>query len=587
MRTALASLVLFAVACGGGNTPAGQPDSQQPTPDGPVADGPETDGPTPDSPPDTQQGDGIAEAKGTADGTGLTLPIRSVVVTYLKPQIGSATNDPAGFTIQHDQAGPGLFVSVDPATTTPALAVGDVVSFDITTMGTVGQQRRAQEITGLTRISQGTDVSPLATDVNAATDLVSAVDTYDSRLVNVTGVAFQDFAGSGQGFQRVGVNTTGITGDSNLQFRAPATLVDALDLVNTCTFALHNVPVGRFNAQTQLPAYVAADVTVTTCPAPVVATAVALSATSVKLTFSRHIDPLTVNANGSDFTIDNGLTVSAAAVSGREVTLTTTAQTTGTTYAVTIAAAVKDLQGTAVSGGATFSAFVSLAQVRINEVTATITTGCDLIELRVIEGGSLTGFKVTEREGKTANDEMTFTFPADFNVQKNDFIVIHTANANNAATCNPGNATNETTTKDGQPVATFGRNFDTAFDFYVTDNNGGLVATDNVITVRDNTGAIVDALFVSDNPAGATAATGTEEAAALVGAANQWDPALAEYKDAVFRTNSVGGLGATGTAVTGTSIQRINDLDANSTADWTTAPAAQTWGALNAGQVAL
>src|SRR6266850_7183694 len=55
--------------------------------------------------------DGIAGAKGTTDGTGLSLPIHNVTITYLKPQIGSTTNDPAGFTIQAQHDGPALFVS--------------------------------------------------------------------------------------------------------------------------------------------------------------------------------------------------------------------------------------------------------------------------------------------------------------------------------------------------------------------------------------------------------------------------------------------------------------------------------------------
>lgn len=587
MRFAWTSLLMFVFACAAGGTPLGPaPDGASPdgptTPDGTTPDGASPDGPGMDAPFD----DGIATAKATADGTGLALPIRSVVVTYLKPQLGSATNDPAGFTIQRQQAGPGLFVSVDPATTNPPLVVGDVVSFEITKLGTVGAQRRAQAITNLTRSSQGTDVSTLSTDVNAATDLVSAIAVYDSRLVNVTGIASEAFAASGQGFQRAAITTAGITGEPNLQFRAPATLVDALDMVSTCTFALANVPVGRFNAQTQLPAYVSGDVTISTCPAPVVTAAVATSPTEVRLTLSRHVNPITVSANGSDFTFDNGLTASGAVVSGKTITLTTSTQTIGTTYTIAIAN-VTDLQGTPVSGGATFVGFTSIAKVRINELNAQIGTGCDLIELRVVEAGSMAGFKLTEREGKAGNDEMSLTFPAGFIVQKNDFIVVHTANAATAATCNPGGAVNETTAKNGQPAATFTRNFDIAFDFYVTDNNAGLVATDNVLTLRDNANAIVDAVFVSDNPAGLTAAAGTEEAAKLVGAANQWDPALAAYPDDVFRINSVGGLGATGTTPAGSSIQRINDQDLDNTADWTAAPATSTWGALNAGQAAL
>ncbi len=53
-----------------------------------------------DAMPDASIPDGIGPARATADGAGLDLPIRNVVVTYLKPQIGSTTNDPAGFTIQ-------------------------------------------------------------------------------------------------------------------------------------------------------------------------------------------------------------------------------------------------------------------------------------------------------------------------------------------------------------------------------------------------------------------------------------------------------------------------------------------------------
>ena len=586
MRFAWTSLLMFVFACAAGGSAIGpSPDGAvdgSADPDAPTPDGQDPDGPGVDAP----FNDGIADAKGTTDGTGLALPIRSVVVTYLKPQLGSATNDPAGFTIQRLQTGPGLFVTVDPATTTPPLVVGDVVSFDVTQLGTVGAQRRAQAITNLTRTSQGTDVSTLSTDVTAATDLVSAIADYDSRLINVTGVASEAFAASGQGFQRAAITTAAITSEPNLQFRAPATLVDALDMVNTCTFALANVPVGRFNAQTQLPAYVSGDVTLSTCPAPVVTEAVATSPTEVKLTLSRHLNPITVSANGADFTFDNGLTASGAVVSGKTITLTTSPQTIGTTYTIAIAN-VTDLQGTPISGGATFVGFTSIAKVRINELNALITTGCDLIELRVIEAGSMAGFKLTEREGKAGNDELSITFPAGFIVQKNDFIIVHTANAATAATCNPGGAVNETTAKNGQPAATFSRNFDTAFDFYVADNNAGLVATDNVLTLRDNANAIIDAVFVSDNPAGLAAATGTEEAAKLVGAANQWDPALAEYKDDVFRINSVGGLGATGTTPAGSAIQRLNDQDLNRTADWTVAPVTSTWGALNVGQAAL
>jgi hypothetical protein len=130
-------------------------------------------------PPDTSnvEPDGIGPAKGTTDGSGLALKIHHATVTYIKPAVGNLTNDPAGFTIQAQKDGPGLFISVDPATLTPVPAVGDVVDFTITTMGTVHAQRRAQAISDFTRVSQGADVSALATDISAAADVVSAVET--------------------------------------------------------------------------------------------------------------------------------------------------------------------------------------------------------------------------------------------------------------------------------------------------------------------------------------------------------------------------------------------------------------------------
>jgi hypothetical protein len=556
-------LLLLVAACGD-NTKPSDPDARPP-------DAIEPDGPIPD---------GIAAARATADGTGLALRIHEVTVTYLKPQIGSTTNDPAGFTIQAQQEGPALFVAVDPATLTPPAEVGDVVSFRITELGTVGMQRRALAIEGYTRASTGADVAALAQDLSSASDVVSMIDSYDSELVTVTGSVAGAFGNAGAGFQSASFDTAGLSGDANFKLRVPLTLVDAIDMVMGCQIAAVRIPMGRFNAQAQPGVFSASDFTMSGCPAPVVASVVALSPTSVRLTFSRNILPSSVMADGSQFTFDNGLTASAAVVSGRTVTLTTSAQAIGTTYAVTVASTVTDLQGTGVGtpDNGTFPGFVTPAVVRINEVNANITGGCDLIELRVVSGGGMTGFKLQERNGGTG--ELALTFPG-FIVQANDLIVVHLNSG--SATCNPGTATQETMTTSDQPAATFAGNYDTAYDFWNAD--AGLVATDNVLTLRDAANAIIDAVFLSDNPAGATTAAATETAAAAVGAANQWDPALAEYLDTVFRVNAVDDLNATGTTAADNSIQRLDDTDDNNKADWTTgAGAAQTWGALNAGQ---
>lgn len=560
--------------------------SQKPTPDAAnhVIDAPPASvDAAPDAPPDSPPiPDGIAEARAAADGTGLTLAIHHATVTFVKPQIGSTTNDPAGFTIQAKQPGPALFVAVDPATLTPVPVAGDVVDFTITQMGTVAMQRRAQAIGDFARVSQGANLDTLVQDVSAATDLVAMIDNYDSELVTVTGTLADAPANSGAGFQRTSLQLAGQALDTNLQLRAPSTLFDAIDLAATCQVTVTKVPMGRFNAAAEVGLFDASQVHVTGCPAPAIATVAAASSTTIKFTFSRNILASTVMTDGSQFTFDGGLTASAAVVSGRSITVTTTtAQTAGKTYTFSITAGLTDLQGTALAASATntFLGFSTPAIVRINEINANAT--CDMIELRVISGGSMGGFKITERTGSSSSNELNFTFPAGFTVAKNDFIVLH---ENGGTSCNPNSATSETATKSDQPASMFSTNYDTAFDFYMTD--AGLVATNNVITLFDATGAIMDGIDLTDAGTGNTA-TGTNTAAAALGAAGEWLPTLTTYSNSDLRGISVPNLAATGTTVTGTTIQRINDADTNGAADWTTTPANSTWGALNAGQTSL
>jgi endonuclease G len=117
---------------------------------------------------------------------------------------------------------------------------------------------------------------------------------------------------------------------------------------------------GRFNQLAQLGVFASSDVTLRGCPAPAVLGATATSATSLVLTFSRHILAASIAADGSQFTFDHGLTASAATVSGRTVTLTTSAQDSATAYTLAIGSTVTDLQGTAIaSGTAAFPGFHS------------------------------------------------------------------------------------------------------------------------------------------------------------------------------------------------------------------------------------
>lgn len=278
-------------------------------------------------------------------------------------------------------------------------------------------------------------------------------------------------------------------------------------------------------------------------------------------------------SNGAGVVTNDHDSSSFAVVSGSTYPVTPTADTN---YTLTVTNAAGDQATSTIN-------YVVPAFVRINEVNANIASGCDLIELRVILGGDMNGIKLTERTGSVASGEMSLTFPA-MKVAKNEFIVVHLNG--NSATCNPGGATQETTGVAQQPGSTFGANFDAAYDFHSPDT--GLTNTDNVLTVFNATGVITEALFVSDDPSGNTTTAASETAAAAVGAANQWSPKLDTYIDTVFRTNAADDLNATGTARTGTSIQRLDDSDTNSKSDWTSgAGVTSTWGALNPGQSPL
>ncbi|HEY4059317.1 MAG TPA: lamin tail domain-containing protein, partial [Kofleriaceae bacterium] len=298
-------------------------------------------------------------------------------------QLGSTTNDPLGFTVQATQEGPALFISVDPTMVTPALSVGDVISFTVTMKSTVGGQPRATAISDVTRTATATDVTALGKDASALTDLVTALDNYDSELVTVTGTVANAFGTSGSMWSAAQITTAGITtADPTFLLRIPTTLVTSKLIGAGCTFTVHNTPLNRFtptggNPEAEVSAQYDADITVTTCPAPTLTMAVAQDATTVKLTFSRPIDATT--ADMAEFTIvDAGsvaLAVTAASVStdGLTVTLTTDAQTSAAVYTVTVADTVKDTFGTVIGTPKTamFTGFTPAAAVDhlvINEV---------------------------------------------------------------------------------------------------------------------------------------------------------------------------------------------------------------------------
>jgi len=521
---------------------------------------------------------GITEARDASDGMGLSRVLNEVVVTSVRSTLGS---DVAGFTVQAAQTGPALFIALDPTTVSPPAQPGDAVSFTITAMGTVSGQRRALTLSNYSRVSTGSDLSALTQNVTPATDLVTAGATYDAELVIVTGALSSALAAGGPEFSSVRLDTTGVSGDANLRLRAPSSVFEAADAVTPCVVTATRVPLFFLFGQAQITAMEAGALSLSGCPAPTVVSAVALSPTSVRLTFSRHILASSVAANGSQFTVNNGLNISGASVSGRTVILTTSAQTPLTDYTVTAANTVTDLQGSALSSPTTadFEGHVTRAVLRINELNANIASSCDLIELRVISAGTVDGLRLTERTGNVSSTELSFDFPA-VTVQKNDFIVLHLNSG--SATCNPGTATGETTSVSAEPASTFGRNYDLAYDLWSSDT--GLTVTNNVLTLFDAIGSIMDVVLVADGTG--TVASASLTAAGAAGTASQWLPAQATYDAAAFSSAAVTDSDATGTTPAGASLQRLDDSDDNDKADWTTGGGGttSTFGAKNAGQ---
>ena len=358
----------------------------------------------------TTPGAAIAEVRAAPDSQPISLPIIDATVTYLKPAIAGATpaNDSAGFTIQAGPTGPALFVAVDPATLTtltPALAVGDVVSFTVTEKKSSGTSPRATQIENVTRSATGTSVASLVQDITAVSGIAAMIGDLDSELVDVTAATImQAWGPSGSAFSRTRITTTGQAAvDDNFQLRLPTMFKDSLvsssDLGVGCVVAIHRTPVNRFAAQFQVSAFTTTDLTITSCPAPTVASATATGTTTVTVTFSRNIDMTTLLANGSQFTIvddamptPNMLPVSAAVLTTpRTITLTTDPQTPSTSYTVTVANTLEDVTGGGIGApdNAAFAGYVvpiptvmMAAATSATTVTVTFTRPIDMTSVQ-------------------------------------------------------------------------------------------------------------------------------------------------------------------------------------------------------------
>ncbi|KFE66198.1 Ig-like domain-containing protein [Hyalangium minutum] len=514
------------------------------------------------------------------------LTISNGFVTYIKPLVGT---DDAGFFVQAQPDGPAMFVAVD--ATTHQLQVGDRITFSVGAVTALsGGLEAATSITNLTIGSRGHPVqnlntatpAGLAADRSSASDLqTNVIAGYESELVRLTGTIASALNASGTGHVGYNITTAGMTtAAGTFRLRVPDTFPDALDIVQTCNFTLKAGPVWRFTSgttpvnQSQPSAYYVSDLTFFGCPAPKVLTAAARSLTQVVLTFDRRIDPSTVLSNGSQFTFSNGLTASAVQVTARQISLTTSEQTAGADYTVTVADTVKDLNGTGVAAPtntATFRGYRVPATLRISEVGPTMASNADMVELVAVTAGTVDGFLLQQ----DINSPVTLsTFP-NASVAAGDIIVVHIAP--------PAGYASETTGKAQFPASATPINYDTAWDF--AGGTTGITYSSRLIVLKDSAGTIQDAVPFANT-------TGTPPAA-FVGnlqalqAAGQWLPADCGGNPCTFTTVPSAldvaadwtGLPSSNADRTSNTVRRITANDTNMRADW--GVGAPTWGAPN------
>jgi Lamin Tail Domain len=323
-----------------------------------------------------------------------------------------------------------------------------------------------------------------------------------------------------------------------------------------------------------------------------------VDSTHVTVTFSRAPN-LAQAATSTNYSISGGLTVSAASLSGNTVTLTTSAQGSGTAYTVTVTGVTGVVGGTALTtNSAGFTGFASLAVMVINEVNSNITS-CDLIELRVTQTGSINGM-ILKYNG-TALPLIGGTGFPNLILNKNDYIVIH-LNYTNTTCFNTGTvpATNETTINQYLQATYLGttasnHTYDAAYDFFST--NAGMTHGVGTLQLETSTGTIIDFVPLANLTTGTTgyaAARATEAQNAVSG--GHWNITVgpADWTCSSGTNCAITGAwvdnGANGAAMgttTSNSMCRNSNIENNIKGDWSTCTGTASWGANNPGQTNL
>lgn len=506
----------------------------------------------------------IEAVRSAADGD-LSRPIDVATVTYVKPAVGT---DPAGFFLQAEKLGPALFVAVEPSLLTPAPQVGKRVSFTATKKSTVSGHVRVTAVTDWAVSGTAGSVEHLRSNASTV-NLPAALGEWESRLLAVAGSTTSAPRSAGGSHLATDFATVGTPTGTSLELRMPTTLMEPMDLVPNCSVEVR-APLWRFAENAQVSAWTAADLAHVSCAAPRLVSASSITSTSVLLRFDRRLEPLSI-PNGSMFTFSNGLTATAVALNGREVTLTTTSQLPGVAYTVTVAGTVRDTLDAVLASDArtaTFRGYGGVARLMITEVHPNLASSTDLVELVAVEGGSVNGFVLEQFDSPAL---LLATLP-DVLVTAGDVIVVHLS----PAALSGGAPASETTSKSEYPRAMYAPNYDTAWDFL--GRAAGITNSNRVIRVRDAGGETQDAVpFVVTGGSPPGAFPGQLQA---IQAEGLWLPSscggvLCTYTS--FPTaQEVSALWTGVGSNASLSVRRISRTDTNAKGDW--AVGASDWG---------
>ena len=212
------------------------------------------------------------------------------------------------------------------------------------------------------------------------------------------------------------------------------------------------------------------------------------------------------------------------------------------------------------------------AVVLLNEVNANVTGSQDLVELRALSGGNVSGIALVQNPDAVGGGTVLATLP-DIPLAAGDLIVIHLA---------PSVATTSETITKGDCISTPPQCYPAAWD--VAGGATGITYSDRVLALRDPAGNIADAAAFA-LPVGTVPAT-FPDAVAYIQSVGQWLPAdCSGLPCAVDSTPTVVQISADWTglntsATAGNSIARTGSAtDTNQAADWQVK--AQTFGADN------